>query len=86
MVNMLFTKKKDHLPGNQSQSAESTDGNAHTAMESTTEKPESKDVDDTIYPSGFKLALLMMSTFVSMFLISLVSNGSHLCDILGWQV
>lgn len=30
------------------------------------------DHDDIIYPSGLKLALLMMSIFVSMFLVSLV--------------
>lgn len=34
--------------------------------------PARKDDTDIIYPSGLKLALLIMSIFVGMFLVSLV--------------
>jgi hypothetical protein len=40
-------------------------------------KAKAKDIHtDIIYPSGLKLAMLMMSIFVGMFLISLVSSPS----------
>lgn len=32
---------------------------------------------DIVYPEGFKLALLLLSVFVSMFLVSLVSLQHH---------
>ena len=46
----------------------------HTQEDEKT-KPVFKDEKGNVYPTGFKLWLLMASLFVSMFLVSLVRLG-----------
>jgi hypothetical protein len=52
-----------------------------TAADESKAKDLKQNDTDIIYPSGLKLALLMMSIFLSMFLVSLVRSScapSHL--------
>lgn len=45
--------------------------------------------EDIVYPTGLKLTLLMLSTFVSMFLVALVCNDcvyTHPYDILASRI
>jgi hypothetical protein len=63
---------------------------AHPSIDVTKQRGEAKDLKpihgdtDIVYPSGMKLALLITSVFVSMFLVSLVrygfAFGCHLKD------
>lgn len=50
---------------------------AQSSLKCEEQPPTSRDdgksnVEDIVYPTGLKLALLLMSIFVSMFLVSLV--------------
>jgi hypothetical protein len=79
---MLFKKGKEPQEGEITIPAP-MDGeapNCTAADESKAKDLKRNDIDST-YPSGLKLALLMMSIFVGMFLVSLVclnSAPSHL--------
>lgn len=74
---MLF-KKREKQP--QKDEIAPIDGKAptctHPASEEGPDESKAKDLKhihtDIIYPSGLKLALLMISIFVGMFLVSLV--------------
>jgi hypothetical protein len=64
-MNMWF-KKKEKQPREESAPPAPMDGNESKAK-------DGKRIDtDITYPSGLKLALLIMSIFVGMFLVSLV--------------
>ena len=79
---MLFKKKEQQPQEDEIAQPVPMDGEAPTctdpASEEGTAADESKAKElkhihtDIIYPSGLKLALLMMSVFVSLFLVSLV--------------
>jgi hypothetical protein len=79
---MLFKKKGKQRQNDEIAPPAPMDGEAptstHPVGEKDTAADESKAKDlkrihtDIIYPSGLKLAFLIMSIFVSMFLVSLV--------------
>jgi hypothetical protein len=78
---MLFKKKGKQPQEDEIAPPAPMDGEAPTCTDPASEgtaADESKAKDlkrihtDIIYPSGLKLALLMMSIFVGMFLVSLV--------------
>lgn len=69
LVNMWFKKKEKQPQEDEVAPSAPMDGEA-------TDESKAKDLKridtDIIYPSGLKLALLIMSIFVGMFLVSLV--------------
>jgi hypothetical protein len=71
---MMFKKKGKQLQEGEIAPPAPMDGEAPTCT--AAEESKAKDLKriptDIIYPSGLKLALLMISIFVSMFLVSLV--------------
>jgi len=74
---MSLQEKGNQLRNNDLTHSAPVDSNASNltdpASEPSTVADESKDRQtDIIYPSGLKLALIMTSIFVSMFLVSLV--------------
>lgn len=82
-MNMLFGKKdkQPQEPADASAASakqdprSSTNSQANTGAETATNAFKLQDVashTDIMYPSGLKLALLLISIFVSMFLVSLV--------------
>jgi hypothetical protein len=84
LVNMLFGKKDrqpeevaDASPASvKEDSQSSTNSQPNTVAEVGADASKPKDIagnpTDIVYPSGLKLALLLTSIFVSMFLVSLV--------------
>ena len=86
LINMLFKRKGKQPQEDEIASPAPMDGKAPTCVdpsskESTAaDEPNAKDLKrihtDIIYPSGLKLALLMTSIFVGMFLVSLVRQRS----------
>lgn len=91
ILSMLF-QKKERTPQSD-EVAFPIDGKAESQAADAPERPYEgymavKDLNakdpgsvttDIIYPSGLKLALLMTSIFISMFLVSLVRLIHHLC-------
>jgi hypothetical protein len=84
-INMLFKKKgkmsqeDENVPSTHTpmddKTATCTGPASEEDMPTDKSKAKAKELNihaDIVYPSGLKLALLMMSIFVSMFLISLV--------------
>ena len=71
---MLFKKKEKQPQEDEIAPPAPMDGEATTCT--AADESKAKDLKrihtDITYPSGLKLALLMMSIFVSMFLVSLV--------------
>lgn len=85
LINMLFKEKEKQQQEDQLSPPLPIDGEAPICMDEPGEEStptdesnakEFKSINaETTYPSGLKLALLMMSIFVGMFLVSLVSQG-----------
>jgi MFS family permease len=79
---MLFKKDGNKPQNNEIISPSPPHSKAPTITDSSSEKGDTMAEDpkqsqsDIVYPSGLKLALLMMSIFTSMFLVSLVSIPS----------
>jgi hypothetical protein len=82
---MFKKKERQQAPDQPAPSAHKHDEsptytNSTSEQGETTDAPKKNDVkpiqDDTTYPSGLKLALLMTSIFIGMFLVSLVSCHS----------
>lgn len=65
---MLFKTKGRRLQGD-----EMTQSTPDVEL---TEPTEPTEPTDFVYPSGFKLALLMISIFIGMFLVALVCSNS----------
>ena len=75
LINMLFKKKGRKQPQEddiEPPAAIDSDAPTCTAADEGKTKDLKHIHTDITYPSGLKLALLMMSIFVSMFLVSLV--------------
>ncbi len=68
---MLFKKHKNQLREDDigPSAAKDNDGQTYTEQPNEKEPP-----DNIVYPSGIKLALLMISIFIGMFLVALVCS------------
>jgi hypothetical protein len=71
----MFTKEKEQelRPENESvQHANRVGNEKDTAPPATDDEKQPTEHDDHVYPSGFKLALILMSMYIGMFLVALV--------------
>jgi hypothetical protein len=71
-MNMRFKKKETQSEGDEISPPAPMQGKATDESEAKDPNDLKRIENDIVYPSGLKLALLMISVFVSMFLVSLV--------------
>jgi hypothetical protein len=70
----MFSKKKEKEPTPENGSERHVNENEKKAPPTPTSdnKNEPTDSEDHIYPSGFRLALILTSIYIGMFLVALV--------------
>lgn len=74
---MFFKRKENKSPDHEFIQMDEAPVNATQVskkVQGTDGSKDNNDETDIVYPSGLKLALLMMSCFVAMFLVALVSK------------
>lgn len=74
----MFGKKKEteskstHTKNESERHASQNDGRTSSALPDSEHEKQPDDQDDHVYPTGIKLALILASIYIGMFLVALV--------------